>query len=86
MYTDKVESTKKIITTEISKLETKIKEKKTRWENELKGSKLKLFNLEKEKEQLRINLERYRILGETILMQRQEVEQFFLTAIESCKK
>lgn len=77
---------KKTITTEVGKLQSKIADKKKGWENEMKATKLKLFNLEKEKEQLKISLEKYRVLGETILMQRQEVEQFFLMAIESCKR
>ena len=37
----------------------------------MKSTKLKLFNLEKDKEQLKINLEKYLVLGETILLQRQ---------------
>lgn len=45
MYNDKIETTKKTITSEISKLENKIKEKKNKWEGELKSSRLRYFNL-----------------------------------------
>lgn len=70
MYTDKVELTKKNITADLAKLELKIKEKRSRWENDLKGCNTKYSHLEKEKEELKINLEKYRLLGQTILMQR----------------
>lgn len=33
-----------------------------------------------------MNLEKYKILGETILLQREEVEEFFVIAIQECKK
>lgn len=39
----------------------------------MKGLRIKMFNLEKNKEELKVNLEKYRTLGETILMQREEV-------------
>ena len=35
---------------------------------------------------MRANIERYRLLGDTILLQREEVQQFFLMAIETCKR
>lgn len=52
----------------------------------MKGMKMKLYALEKKKEELRINLEKYKILGETILMQREEIEEFFVIAIQECKE
>lgn len=52
----------------------------------MKGMKMKLYGLEKKKEELRINLEKYKILGETILMQREEIEEFFVIAIQECKE
>lgn len=62
-YSDKVEALKKSIAGEIAKLETKIKEKRAKWENELKGSKMRLSTLENDKQELKINLERYKLLG-----------------------
>lgn len=47
---------------------------------------MRLSTLENDKQELKINLERYKMLGETILMQREEVEEFFLMAIESCRR
>jgi len=35
---------------------------------------------------MKINIERMKILGETILMQREEVEQFFIMALDTCKR
>ena len=35
---------------------------------------------------MRINIERVKVLADTILLQREEVEQFFIMALDSCKK
>jgi hypothetical protein len=35
---------------------------------------------------MRINIEKVKVLADTILLQREEVEQFFIMALESCKK
>jgi hypothetical protein len=35
---------------------------------------------------MKIRIEQMKVLAETILMQREEVEQFFIMALESCRK
>ena len=85
-HKEKVEAMKKTISSEISKLEEKIKEKKKQRESELRGSKIKLFNIEKNKEEMKAKIEKYKLLADTILLQREEVEEFFLLAIETCKQ
>jgi|LakMenEpi03Aug12_release.lakeMendotaPanAssembly.Ray.scaffolds.fasta_scaffold4579507_1 hypothetical protein len=35
---------------------------------------------------MRINIEKVKVLADTILLQREEVEQFFIMALDSCKK
>lgn len=43
MYQDKIEYSKKNITAELGKLEKKVKDKRSKWENEMKGLKMKLY-------------------------------------------
>ena len=35
---------------------------------------------------MRLNLEKVKVLADTILLQREEVEQFFIMALDSCKR
>jgi hypothetical protein len=35
---------------------------------------------------MRINIEKVKVLADTILLQREEVEQFFIMSLDSCKK
>lgn len=49
MYQDKIDYTKKNIANELGKLEAKIKDKKSKWDTEMKGLKMKLYSLEKKK-------------------------------------
>lgn len=45
-----------------------------------------MAQLEGQKEEMRINIEKVKVLADTILLQREEVEQFFIMALDTCKR
>ncbi len=72
-YKDKLETMKVMISEEVAKKEKALNEHKRQRESTIKTMKLKLFNLDKDKEELRIQMEKINLLAQTILHQRTEI-------------
>lgn len=85
-YKDKIDQIKAVIDEEVAKREAKIADLRKHKTAEAKALKNQLLKLEKQQDEMRIRIEQMKILAETILLQREEVEQFFIMALEGCKK
>lgn len=85
-YKDKIDALKVVIDQEVAKRVRDIADIKKAKTAEFKTLKTRLLTLEKEQEEMKIRTEQMKVLAETILMQREEVEQFFIMALEGCKK
>lgn len=85
-YKDKIDTLKIFIDQEVSKRTSEIATIKKTRTAQTKALKARLLQVEKEQEEMKIRTEQMKVLAETILMQREEVEQFFIMALEGCKK
>ena len=86
MNKDKIENIKRTIAVEVAKRESRLTDYKKEREGNIRVAKLKLHKLEKEREELKYHGEKLKVLGDTIMLQREEVENFFLMAMESTRK
>ena len=82
---DKVDQMKALVAEQTAKGQKKIDQIRQDGITQLKTLRKKLEGLERSKEETRVRVERMKVLSETILMQREEVEGFFIMSLESVR-
>lgn len=83
---DKIDLIKANIDEEVLKREQKIAETTKEQMMRMKALKERLANIEQQKQETSQRMANMKFLSETILQQRNDVEQFFIMTLEACKR